>query len=64
MKQASLQFKPVPNPPRETKSFRITAEATDTLNALAEAYQTSQGRVLEELLSVYGEQLLKDAKNA
>jgi hypothetical protein len=58
------EFNPTPNPPRETKSFRVTTEAVHIIEALAEQYNTSQGRVLEELLETYGAPLLKENKNA
>jgi hypothetical protein len=50
--------------PMETKSFRITLHALEVLQALAAEYDTSQGDILNTMLTTAGKKILVKAQNA
>ena len=50
-----------PKVTRIGKNLRISQPASDYLDDLAIAYNTTQGRIMEALLTTYGPALMRDA---
>ncbi len=57
-----MEVEKVTYPKRVAKSLRITPEAAKMIADLAKSYQTTEGRVIESILSTYGPALLRDAQ--
>ena len=57
-----MEVEKVTYPKRIAKSLRITPEASEMIATLAEAYETTEGRIVEGILKTYGPALLRDAQ--
>ena len=49
---------------RKSKNFRLAVSAIDTLNALADAYNSTPSKIMEALLAQYGPKLMEMRKES
>ncbi len=52
---------PTPKVERKPKNFRIDVQSIKILTRLASAYQTTEGKIIEQMLEQYGPDLIDAA---